>query len=418
MFILKTLLIVILGVFRIFLSVKTQSFIILLVEIVEADTLITLAILGVLLVVEILQTMLYLASDWALVSLACYHVRKRPCRAFMYSLLRKPIYVLRRNPSLFKYWQNKIGQYSVIQASNLYKASKPQVKQLRANMPLMFIVAKIQMLVREITWKIWACSYCRSNEQEVRLPAAVKREIASSLKSTAAECHGHLINGEASLRRNGVLVSQFISLSQKVINQFIKDTLKREDCDMTDTMLTWHIATSYLEIVEIILYSGHDNEKLKHYREVATSLSRYSAYLMASVPGLLPGNPADTSFTFDKVMQEATLALYPEQEDDVRKRARVDRYVLETAWIRINLTSSDQENDTSSDQENDKVHKDTIFFKGLELGKVLEDLISDGELRRKVLAEFWAEIILYVAPSDKVTMSEGTSSSLLMAESS
>jgi hypothetical protein len=132
----------------------------------------------------------------------------------------------------------------------------------------------------------------------------VKREIASSLKSTAAECHGHLINGEASLRRNGVLVSQFISLSQKVINQFIKDTLKREDCDMTDTMLTWHIATSYLEIVEIILYSGHDNEKLKHYREVATSLSRYSAYLMASVPGLLPGNPADTSFTFDKVMQD------------------------------------------------------------------------------------------------------------------
>lgn len=96
------------------------------------------------------------------------------------------------------------------------------------------------------------------------------------------------------------------------------------------------------------------------------------------------------------------MALYPEQEDDVHKRTRVDRYVLETAWIRINLTSSDQENDTSSDQENDKVHKDTIFFKGLELGKVLEDLISDGELRRKVLAEFWAEIILYVAPSDNV----------------
>jgi hypothetical protein len=88
------------------------------------------------------------------------------------------------------------------------------------------------------------------------------------------------------------------------------------------------------------------------------------------------------------------LALYPEQEDDVHKRTRVDRYVLETAWIRINLTSSDQ--------ENDKVHKDTIFFKGLELGKVLEDLISDGELRRKVLAEFWAEIILYVTPSDNV----------------
>jgi hypothetical protein len=69
----------------------------------------------------------------------------------MYSLLHKPIHVLRRNHiSLFKYWMNKIGQYSVIEASHLYKASRPHMKQLRANVPLMFIVAKIQMLVSEI----------------------------------------------------------------------------------------------------------------------------------------------------------------------------------------------------------------------------------------------------------------------------
>ena len=123
MFILKTVLIVILGVFvhRYFLSLKTQSPIIP-VKTAETDTLITLAILGALLVVEILQTMLYLVSDWALVSLACYYVRKGPRRGFMYSLLSKFIHVLRRNPSLFKYWQNKIGQYSVIEGSRWYKA--------------------------------------------------------------------------------------------------------------------------------------------------------------------------------------------------------------------------------------------------------------------------------------------------------
>lgn len=53
----------------------------------------------------------------------------------------------------------------------------------------------------------------------------------------------------------------------------------------------------------------------------------------------------------------------------------------------------------SSDQEN---NKNTIFFKGLKLGKELEECIRDRELRWKVLAEFWAEIILYVAPSDNV----------------
>lgn len=300
MFIFKTILIVILGVFvnQNFLRLKTQSPIIP-VKTAEADTLITLAILGALLVVEILQTMLYLASDWALVSLACYRVREGTCRAFMYSLLRKPIYVLRRNRSLFKYWQDKIGQYSVIEGGRWYKAS-PEVKQPRANVLLMFIIAKIHLLLSEITWKIWTCWYCRSIVP-VRLSDAVKRQIASSLKSTAVEGHGHLIltNGEASLQRNRVLVSEFM-----------KETLEREDWDLTDTMLIWHIATCYREIVEKGQdYSGHDNEEVKHYREVATTLSSYSAYLMASVPELLPGNPADTSFTFDKVMQEATVAL-------------------------------------------------------------------------------------------------------------
>jgi hypothetical protein len=38
----------------------------------------------------------------------------------------------------------------------------------------------------------------------------------------------------------------------------------------------------------------------------------------------------------------------------------------------------------------------------LELGKLLEDLISDKELRWKVLAEFSVEIILYITPSDNV----------------
>ena len=243
----------------------------------------------------------------------------------------------------------------------------------------MFIVAKILMVVNETTWKIWTCWYCHSIVHEVRLPDAVKREIASSLKSTAAE-GVHLTNGEASLRRNGVFISQF------------KDTPKREDWDLTDTMLIWHIATNYHEIVETSQdYSGHDNEKLKQYREVATSLSRYSAYLMACVAGLLPGNPADTSFTFDKVMQEATVALYQDQEDDVRERARADRHALEKALTELS---------ESSDQENE--NNDTIFFKGLKLGKELEECIRDGELRWKVLAEFWAEIILYVAPSDNV----------------
>ncbi|KAF8642504.1 hypothetical protein HU200_067179 [Digitaria exilis] len=216
MFVPKTVLIVILGVFvhRKLLRLRTYSPI-TAVDTDQVDTMITLAILVALLVVEILQTMFYLASDWAL------------------------------------------------------------------------------MLASEIAWKIWTCRYCHSIVTDITLPDAVKREIAASLRSTA---HGHLTNGQASLRRNGVSIG---------IQTLMRN---REDWDLAETMLIWHIATNYCEIAEPPNNSDPDELK-QHYRKVATSLSRYSAYLMASVPELLPGNPADTSFTFDKVMQEATEAL-------------------------------------------------------------------------------------------------------------
>jgi hypothetical protein len=44
-------------------------------------------------------------------------------------------------------------------------------------------------------------------------------------------------------------------------------------------------------------------------------------------------------------------------------------------------------------------HESTILAKGLKLGTEIES-IEDSFLRWKVMAEFWAETILYIAPSD------------------
>uniref|UniRef100_A0A0D9VBV2 DUF4220 domain-containing protein n=1 Tax=Leersia perrieri TaxID=77586 RepID=A0A0D9VBV2_9ORYZ len=377
MFILKIILTVILAISVKSLSIKTVSLIIP-GEAAKIDTIITLVILGALIIVEILQIMLYLASDWALVSLACYHVRDVRCSGFMYSLLWKPIYILKKL-RLFKYWQNKIGQYSVIEGSRWYKAS-PEVNKPKVNAFFFFIMMKIQMLINEIAWKILTCQYCRSIVQFVRLPETVKREIASSLKFTTT--NGYLTSGEVSLQRNGML-SQF------------RRTLNSED--ILETILVWHIATSYCEIMEdqtteADVNSGHgDDELRKQYSEVATRLSKYSAYLMAFVPELLPGNPADTSFIVEKVKQEATVELYPGEENDTRGRAIVGRDKL-----KIILESS--RSSSSSDQENNG--SGTIFFKGLDLGDKLMVGIQDVVIRWKVLAEFWAEQMLYIAPSD------------------
>lgn len=330
------------------------------------DTTITLVILGALLIADILQAMLYLASDWALVSLACNYVRNGSWYKIRYSLLRKAIWMLRR-VNLSKYWQNKIGQYSVIEGCR-WHVTPPQ-KYQDDNMLLFFIAGKIVMLLHKTKLKIWTCQYCRSIVHFVRLPDTVKREIASSLKYSS---NGYLTNGEASLKRNGVH-SEF------------SGTLNKEDWNQTDTMLIWHIATNYCEIAlpQVAKMGRNSDQEVGDYREVATTLSRYSAYLMAFVPELLPGNSADTKFTFDKVMEEATEALHPGKQD-IGKRAMVDRGKLLEV---INGSISDQANDT-------------IFVKGLKFGRELEG-IQDGR-RWKVMAEFWSETILYVTPSNNV----------------
>jgi len=47
----------------------------------------------------------------------------------------------------------------------------------------------------------------------------------------------------------------------------------------------------------------------------------------------------------------------------------------------------------------DQQEQQTTFHKGVELGRQLE-MIDDDKVRWRFIAEFWAETILYVAPSD------------------
>ena len=47
----------------------------------------------------------------------------------------------------------------------------------------------------------------------------------------------------------------------------------------------------------------------------------------------------------------------------------------------------------------DQHEQQTTFHKGVELGRQLE-MIDDDKVRWRFIAEFWAETILYVAPSD------------------
>ncbi|RCV10116.1 hypothetical protein SETIT_2G086300v2 [Setaria italica] len=310
------------------------------------DIVVTVLVLGVFVAVEAWHTVSYLGSDWAMVSLACCRLTSSTNR-FLPFALRKPFGFLGRRP-LFGYWHNSIGQYSVIESSRFLRHSKAFSFETEFEPMLVFSVTA------EYLRRAWGNLTTSKSLHFVELPEMLKPQIISFLKSNS---DGHpLTNGKASLQRNGV----YRQLSWTLQNE-----------TQAENMLIWHIATDYLIIALPDDAKGSRQSLSYQHREVATKLSGYCAYLMSEAPELLPGNSVETKFIFEHALYEAreTLGSEMRERDQLRKV----------------LTGSGDAG--------------TIFTKGLKLGAKLET-IREGSLRWKLMAEFWVETILYVAPSD------------------
>ncbi|OEL14988.1 hypothetical protein BAE44_0023994 [Dichanthelium oligosanthes] len=87
------------------------------------DVVVTVLVLGVFIAVEATQTVMYMGSDWAMVSLACCRLTKSTTNRFLPFGHRKPFGFLCRRP-MFSNWHNSIGQYSVIESSQFFRRSK------------------------------------------------------------------------------------------------------------------------------------------------------------------------------------------------------------------------------------------------------------------------------------------------------
>jgi hypothetical protein len=102
---------------------------------------------------------------------------------------------------------------------------------------------------------------------------------------------------------------------------------------------------------------------LKRHIDVATQMSKYCAYLVVNEPKLLPGHHYDTTCVFDAVALEAVESLLLSEKPE-------------------------------------RLAEEDIFHKGVRLWEQLKRM-GEGT-RWKVLADFWVEMLLYVAPSDNV----------------
>ncbi|CAL5050624.1 unnamed protein product [Urochloa decumbens] len=171
-------------------------------------------------------------------------------------------------------------------------------------------------------------------------------ELIERVLSGFKERNGQLQDGQSSLARN------------QLGNQFSwACTLPTH----THKILVWHIGTT-------IAMDGHPVPPTGNHR-VAKTLSDYCAYLVAFVPDMLPGHGYDTQRIFDAVVMEARQQLTG--CDTVSSRCE--------KLMRSNSGC-------------------TILELGGRLGRELRDVVPE-EQRWKVLADFWAEFILFLAPS-------------------
>ncbi|CAN6180893.1 unnamed protein product [Urochloa humidicola] len=309
-------------------------------------------IMLVLLALHLLQLYIYLSSDFARVVLASWSI----------TLLRDSIWsrilrVCNKLPQLFGCWQNKIGQHSLLK--DLHRRS------ITADM--MGSLSLIANFLQPPPFPRGICNPGVKGPEGTTLTCSIKKAIAWTLKSS----DGHLSNGASALERNGQL-------------QLSKEFLLESHA--TD-LLIWHIATEYCDIAQTLQRLQQVDFASDHH--VAASLSSYCAYLMAFVPELLPDHQLETTAMFHRTRKEALQHL---QKDKTMQ----EKYAKLSNYEPLPLPPQPDGQTAALDRNIDDVN---IFEKGILLGKRLEGITDDGR-RWKILADFWTEMILYIAPSN------------------
>ncbi|XBI31592.1 hypothetical protein VPH35_055143 [Triticum aestivum] len=305
----------------------------LLVKTSTQDIIVTKIVLGALSIFQLVEIWSYCVSDWAKVSLVCKYVLNPSWQGNAH--IEKLILLLGRPHRWLRYWRNNIGQYSVLD---------------------FFTSSYWDRLVQLF--------HIRKSGKPIELSMEVKKAVARTIKNSI---NGHLSSGISTLMKHDM--SDEVCWACQVSDEFT----------LTHIILVWHVATSYCEIFETVRHP--DENDMHPNKVVATSLSKYCAYLVSFAPGLLPGSSVEAECVLDELVGEAkeafqNLTLPREKYEKLRE--------LHNAGIRESTISAQ------------------LLTKGAILGKSLENMGNDT-VRWDLLADFWAEMMVYIAPSSNVS---------------
>ncbi|KAJ1263569.1 hypothetical protein BS78_09G196000 [Paspalum vaginatum] len=252
-------------------------------------------------------------------------------------------------PPETKYWEEKVGQYVLL-------------KRFRH---------------RPFNLLSWVTLYLveprREGQKRGRrkpLPPDAKRAVLLSLKHS----HCQLSNGVASLRRHRLLPR--LAWACRLPK-------------LTDQILVWHIVTTSCDWFYSGSPAGRASSNDEHHRVVAKKLSNYCAYLVAFVPEMLPDPSYNAEQIFDTAVQQA--------RDHLVGCKRKGSIIARLEEIEDRERAYLQESGTY-----ERAGSATVIERAAVLWGQLRAALRDDAARWEVLAEFWAEFVLFLAPSDNV----------------
>ncbi|KAF0929098.1 hypothetical protein E2562_015208 [Oryza meyeriana var. granulata] len=252
--------------------------------------------------------------------------------------------VLRFRPA--RRWCNKIGQNSVLEPRRFCRRSGLFSEKLYGRAGLM---------------------------RSVEVSPVVKDTVVRSLMNS----YGRLDRGSAAERRVGGKVDWLWYGSHK---SWASDG---DGCiSTTDVILAWHVATRLYEM-RFSQHASPTPSASSSDMTAACHLSYYCAYLAAAAPELLPDNPAWTQKRYKEVTADVTAAL--------DKAGAAGETTAAQRYERLVLTLS-------------AGARDKVLRRGAEIARRLaEEYTAEDEASAWLfLADFWSEMMPYIAPSEHV----------------
>ncbi|XP_040381723.1 uncharacterized protein LOC121054890 [Oryza brachyantha] len=330
------------------------------------DLLITRLVIAWYIFLESYHFLAFIFSDWHKVKMLCRYVRNESWHKV---LMEVPLMVL-FHFNVTRYWKGTIGQYFLLD----------NIRPHWIKTFLSWFSIEAQAL------DAWLMTRSISLEPEVSHAVLRKLKNYEGRKIT---------DGRMWLYRMGIID---LDLDRDVLlgNSYSRYIMK------------WHIATSICDM--------EDTTTVTQDHDVAMKLSGYCAYLLAFQPELVPDNTYKTTSIAHGTLQTARdfLAGCKSREDKYKKLIDLGRLKISRSheghkrWQDIRKSSvSEEDEDRKLKELHSFTHPTVLNEAGLYLSGgayiavYLVDRIKDVNERWKVLAAFWANMVLYIAPSNR-----------------